>query len=52
MKLTSRPEGFSEGKVRRKRLKSRLFSVKENFDDEIIVQMQHEVLYFRQEVEF
>ena len=51
-KQANRPEGFSEGKGRRKQLKSGLYSVEENPSDETIIKMQHELLYLRQEVEF
>ena len=40
-KQANRPEGFSEGKGRRKQLKSGLYSVEENPSDETIVKMQH-----------
>jgi len=51
-KQANRPEGFAEGKGRRKTLKSGLYSVDETPSDETIIKMQHELLYLRQEVEF
>jgi hypothetical protein len=44
--------GFTEGKGRRKQLKSGMYTVDENPSDETIVKMQHELMYLRQEVEF
>lgn len=51
-KQANSPTGFTEGKGRRKQLKSGLYSVDENPSDETIVKMQHELMYLRQEVEF
>lgn len=51
-KQASRPEGFTEGKGRRKGRKTELYDVETNPSDETIIKMQHEILYLRQEVEF
>ena len=46
------PEGFTEGKGRRKGRKTELYDVDNHPSDETIIKMQHELLYLRQEVEF
>jgi hypothetical protein len=51
-KQAKSPTGFTEGKGRRKQLKSGMYSVDENPSDETIMKMQHELMYLRQEVEF
>lgn len=51
-KQASRPEGFTEGKGRRKGRKTELYDVETNPSNETIIKMQHEILYLRQEVEF
>ena len=51
-KQAQRPEGFTEGKGRRKGRKTELYDVDNHPSEEIIVKMQHELLYLRQEVEF
>ena len=51
-KQAQRPEGFTEGKGRRKGRKTELYDVDNNPTDETIIKMQHELLYLRQEVEF
>ena len=51
-KQAKRPEGFTEGKGRRRGRKIELYDVENNPSDETIVKMQHELLYLRQEVEF
>ncbi|MDO4651081.1 MAG: hypothetical protein Q4B26_20780 [Eubacteriales bacterium] len=51
-KQAERPEGFTQGKGRKKTLKSALYSVDEKPSEETIIKMQHELMYLRQEVEF
>lgn len=51
-KQAKRPEGFTEGKGRRKGHKTELYDVDKHPSDETIIKMQHELLYLRQEVEF
>ena len=51
-KQAQRPEGFTEGKGRRKGHKIELYDVDNHPSDETIIKMQHELLYLRQEVEF
>lgn len=51
-KQAKRPEGFTEGKGRRKSRKPELYDVEHHPSDETIIKMQHELLYLRQEVEF
>ena len=51
-KQALRPGGFTEGKGRKKSLKSGMYSVDYNPSDETVVKMQHEIMYLRQEVEF
>lgn len=51
-KQAGRPEGFTEGKGRRKGRKTELYDVDNHPSEETIVKMQHELLYLRQEVEF
>ncbi len=51
-KQALRPEGFTEGKGRKKSLKSGMYSVDYSPSDETVVKMQHEIMYLRQEVEF
>lgn len=51
-KQALKPGGFTEGKGRRKQLKSGMYSVDEKPSDETIVKMQHEIMYLRQELEF
>lgn len=51
-KQALRPEGFAEGKSRRKGRKTELYDVETNPSVETMVKMQHELLYLRQEVEF
>lgn len=51
-KQAQRPEGFTEGKGRRKGRKTELYDVDNHPSEETIVKMQHELLYLRQEVEF
>lgn len=51
-KQAQRPEGFTEGKGRRKGRKTELYDVDNHPSDETIIKMQHELLYLRQEVEF
>lgn len=51
-KQAQRPEGFTEGKSRRKGRKTELYDVDNHPSEETIVKMQHELLYLRQEVEF
>ena len=51
-KQALRPGGFTEGKGRKKSLKSGMYSVDYSPSDETVVKMQHEIMYLRQEVEF
>lgn len=51
-KQALRPGGFTEGKGRKKSLKSGMYSVDYSPSDETMVKMQHEIMYLRQEVEF
>lgn len=51
-KQALRPGGFTEGKGRKKSLRSGMYSVDYSPSDETMVKMQHEIMYLRQEVEF
>ena len=51
-KQALRPGGFTEGKGRKKSLRSGMYSVDYSPSDETVVKMQHEIMYLRQEVEF
>ena len=51
-KQAGRPEGFTEGRNRRKGRKTELYDVDNHSSDEAIVKMQHELLYLCQEIAF
>lgn len=51
-KQAKRPGGFTEGKGRRRQLKSELNSVDNAPDSNTIIKMQHEIMYLCQEIDF
>ena len=51
-KQANRPGGFSEGKGRRRQLKSEMYGVDNTPDENTIIRMQHEIMYLRQEIDF
>ena len=51
-KQANRPGGFTEGKGRRRQLKSELHGIDNTPDANTIIRMQHEIMYLRQEIDF
>ena len=51
-KQANRPGGFTEGKGRRRQLKSEMHGVDNTPDSNTIIRMQHEIMCLRQEIDF